>query len=374
MATVRKQAGRALLVAWGMRAFWARQKVYVLTHLHRQITLLYVYLFCPPPPLNSPLAVKSQPFAEHGHVRLFVKPSSYEFLGAFFSKGRPFSIWLSTQFSRGCRGPPASGDAFSRGIEMACYVTPPVQCRWRCGERGLFDAKSVKLRISPKTGCVARFPAAFPFCSAGCFFQAGETMVVFAAAVRESSLSRSAQQSGGFHVERDAVCKEVRLCRMGDGTIIRPLCCPCLRALASRQKLFWRRSGKSFVMPAFTPCLQKPLSGAFGRRFRQRYWAFGRRGLRCGANRFLTDGRLRLLQLAGKAVEKRRIHDGVDFEQTPPRFSLLDCGTKHGCDGRGHIAMVVVHLRASMLCATVKRPAGFTRLATRFASASLSRK
>ena len=33
MATVRKQAGRALLVAWGMRAFWARQKVYVLTHL-----------------------------------------------------------------------------------------------------------------------------------------------------------------------------------------------------------------------------------------------------------------------------------------------------------------------------------------------------
>ena len=75
---------------------------------------------------------------------------------------------------------------------MARYVTPPVQCRWRCGERGLFDAKSVKLRISPKTGCVARFPAAFPFCSAGCFFQAGETMVVFAAAVRESSLSRSA--------------------------------------------------------------------------------------------------------------------------------------------------------------------------------------
>ena len=191
MATVRKQAGRALLVAWGMSAFWARQKVYVLTHLHRQITLLEARKTAPPP-LNSPLAVKSQPFAEHGHVRLFVKPSSYEFLGAFFSKGRPFSIWLSTQFSRGCRGPPASGDAFSRGIEMACYVTPPVQCRWRCGERGLFDAKSVKLRISPKTGCVARFPAAFPFCSAGCFFQAGETMVVFAAAVRESSPSRSA--------------------------------------------------------------------------------------------------------------------------------------------------------------------------------------
>ena len=50
MATVRKQAGRALLVAWGMRAFRARQKVYVLTHLHRQITLLEARKTAPPPP------------------------------------------------------------------------------------------------------------------------------------------------------------------------------------------------------------------------------------------------------------------------------------------------------------------------------------
>ena len=49
MATVRKQAGWALLVAWDMRAFRARQKVYVLTHLHRQITLLEARKTAPPP-------------------------------------------------------------------------------------------------------------------------------------------------------------------------------------------------------------------------------------------------------------------------------------------------------------------------------------
>ena len=163
--------------------------------------------------------------------------SRISFSDHFFSKGHLFSIWLSTRFSRAYRGSPASGDAFSRGIEMACYVTPPVQCRWRCGERGLFDAKSVRLRISPKTGCVARFPAAFPFHFAGCFFRAGETMVILAAAVRESSPLAPRQQSGGFHVERDAVCKGVRLCRMGDGAIIRPLCCPCLRACLSAKAL-----------------------------------------------------------------------------------------------------------------------------------------
>ena len=53
MATVRKQAGRALLVAWGMRAFWARQKVYVLTHLHRQITLLEARKTAPPPEFTA---------------------------------------------------------------------------------------------------------------------------------------------------------------------------------------------------------------------------------------------------------------------------------------------------------------------------------
>ena len=207
-----------------------------------------------PPPLNSPLAVKSQPFAEHGHVRLFVKPSSYEFLGAFFSKGRPFSIWLSTQFSRGCRGPPASGDAFSRGIEMACYVTPPVQCRWRCGERGLFDAKSVRLRISSKTECVARFPVAFPFHFAGCFFELGKRWSSSLPRCGNPPLSLRGSNLAdfvpkGMRSAKGCACVEWATERSFGLSAV--LACE----LASRQKLFWRRYRKGFVTPAFTPCL-----------------------------------------------------------------------------------------------------------------------
>ena len=194
----------------------------------------------------------------------------------------------------------------AEGAEAHLHQAMPFReaLRWRAMLRSRFnvggDAVSGVFSTRNPSNCeslrkrgVSRvFRRPFPFVLLAAFFKLGKRWL--------SSLPRCGnppplaprQQSGGFHVERDAVCKEVRLCRMGDGTIIRPLCCPCLRALASRQKLFWRRSGKSFVMPAFTPCLQKPLPGAFGRRSRQRYWAFGRRDLRCGANRFLADGRL----------------------------------------------------------------------------------
>ena len=106
-----------------------------------------------------------------------------------------------------------------------------------------------------KRGVSRVFRRPFPFVLLAAFFKLGKRWLSSLPRCGNPPSLAPRQQSGGFHVERDAVCKEVRLCRMGDGTIIRPLCCPCLRALASRQKLFWRRSGKSFVMPAFTPCL-----------------------------------------------------------------------------------------------------------------------
>ena len=254
MATVRKQAGRALLVAWGMRAFWARQKVYVLTHLHRQITLLEARKTAPPPPRFHRLPSNCNRLPNTLMFGYLSSQSRISFSEHFFSKGHLFSIWLSTRFSRAYRGSPASGDAFSRGIEMACYVTPPVQCRWRCGERGLFDAKSVRLRISSKTECVARFPVAFPFHFAGCFFELGKRWSSSLPRCGNPPLSLRGSNLAdfvpkGMRSAKGCACVEWATERSFGLSAV--LACE----LASRQKLFWRRYRKGFVTPAFTPCL-----------------------------------------------------------------------------------------------------------------------